>query len=109
MTHPSPQTTTQTDGPQTRARLLGKDAEENRGEGAQKVELEKRLDHNSEAVDPATATADDRRPHAEPSRGKQDRGRSIQTPMDDTLDDSFPASDPPARSSPTTAGTNRRQ
>ena len=40
-----------------------------------------------------------------PPPGKKDsHGSSIQTPLDDALDDSFPAFDPPARISPTRSG-----
>lgn len=42
---------------------------------------------------------------AAPPREKESEGRSIKTPLDDALDDSFPASDPPARVSPTRTGT----
>ncbi len=43
----------------------------------------------------------------EPPAGKPDEGRSVKTPLDDALDDSFPASDPPARTSPTRTGPHR--
>ncbi len=42
---------------------------------------------------------------APPPAEKDSAGRSIKTPLDDALDDSFPASDPPARSSPTSNGS----
>ena len=44
---------------------------------------------------------------AEPPADKPDEGRSVKTALDDALDDSFPASDPPARSSPTRTGGHR--
>lgn len=42
---------------------------------------------------------------APPPKKKDAQGRSIQTALDDALDDSFPASDPPARVSPTRTGS----
>ena len=44
---------------------------------------------------------------AEPPREKESQGRSVKSALDDALDDSFPASDPPARSSPTRTGSHR--
>lgn len=53
-------------------------------------------------VDPDQDQATDK---ALPPEEKESAGRSIKTPLDDALDDSFPASDPPARISPTRTGT----
>ncbi len=116
---------------------------EDRGPGAQKPELEKRLDGNAdstrrelsgsprsgEASDKGRRDGSDRRDSsgdgrppqeaatggeagsetvkAEPPADKPDQGRSVKTQLDDALDDSFPASDPPARSSPTRSGSHR--
>jgi hypothetical protein len=115
---------------------------DDRGPGARKPELEKRLDSNAqserrefsnapqgddqgrhdgsdhpdaksdESFQPQAAAGDevgsgDLKPEA-PS-AKPDEGRSVKTDLDDALDDSFPASDPPARSSPTSAGGHRDQ
>jgi hypothetical protein len=109
----------------------GKNRTDDRGPGAQRVELEKRLDQNAEAErGAAKATADDhgRRDgsdhrdagqgrklrdegettaQAEPPRDKESQGRSVKNALDDALDDTFPASDPPARTSPTRAGPHR--
>jgi hypothetical protein len=115
----------------------GKNVTDDRGPGADRVELEKRLDHNAETTRrEAAATGDDRgrrdgsdhrdaaagqrfREHGEgaersgspqrhePPRDKPSQGRSVKTPLDDALDDSFPASDPPARTSPTRTGPHR--
>ncbi len=122
---------------------------DDRGPGAKKPELEKRLDSNAEAgrgelssAPRSTGGDDDGRrdgsdhPDAgkdsrfrqagegddhsvqagagegatpEPPRDKPSQGRSVKSDLDDALDDSFPASDPPARSSPTSAGGHRDQ
>ncbi len=118
-----------------------------RGPGAEKPELEKRLDDNADisrrelsggdlTPDGSAARRDgsdhpDARKDArfrqagegddhsrqagegeegatpEPPAEKESAGRSVKTDLDDALDDSFPASDPPARSSPTSAGGHR--
>ena len=110
----------------------GKNRMDDRGPGARKVELEKRLDQNAEAErGQAQASGDDRgrrdgsdhrdaaqaqdlreqgeeaTPQAEPPRDKPSKGRSVKTALDDALDDTFPASDPPARISPTRPGPHR--
>ncbi len=115
---------------------------DDRGPGAKKPELEKRLDGNADLERTAMsktqqmddrgrrdgsdhhdakrdeqfrqdAAGDDERtsrtPQPEPPREKPTQGGSVQTDLDDALDDSFPASDPPARSSPTSAGSHRDQ
>jgi len=117
-----------------------KNAIDDRGPGAEKPELEKRLDSNAqserressnathgddhgrrdgsdhpdakndERFQPQAAAGDEGREEtqkAEPPGAKPDEGRSVKTDLDDALDDSFPASDPPARSSPTSAGGHR--
>lgn len=112
-----------------------KNRTDDRGPGARKVELEKRLDQNAEAErgqalqsasgndDRGRRDGSDQRdagqdqqardrgeqttPQAEPPREKASQGRSVKTPLDDALDDTFPASDPPARISPTRAGPHR--
>ncbi|TDU28261.1 hypothetical protein DFR24_2628 [Panacagrimonas perspica] len=110
---------------------------DDRGPGARKPELEKRLDSNAQAerktadaphgddhgrrdgsdhpdaknderFQPQAAAEDETR-KPEPPGDKPDEGRSVKTDLDDALDDSFPASDPPARSSPTSAGGHRDQ
>lgn len=81
--------------------------EQKLGPGARKIELERRLDSNSELERRALAMPDPKKAKqkkAEPPRKKDSQGTSIQTPLDDALDDSFPASDPPARVSPTRTG-----
>jgi hypothetical protein len=105
---------------------------DDRGPGARKVELEKRLDRNAEAErgqmaapgddDQGRRDGSDHRDaaqgeqfreqgestqQAEPPRDKPSQGRSVKTPLDDALDDTFPASDPPARISPTRPGPHR--
>lgn len=127
--------------------MTQKNQVDDRGPGAQKPELEKRLDGNAEATrrelssSPRSADqkdggrrdgGDDRDAaqdarfrqagegddhsaqagaaetvSAEPPREKESQGRSVKTALDDALDDSFPASDPPARSSPTRTGSHR--
>lgn len=105
---------------------------DDRGPGARKVELEKRLDDNAdtERREFAAGHDDGRRDgsdhpdagqdarfdggaekdsvKAEPPREKHTQGRSVKTPLDDALDDSFPASDPPARSSQATRPGSHR-
>jgi predicted PurR-regulated permease PerM len=110
-----------------------------RGPGARRVELEKRLDRNAEVernassggaelsaseMDRGRRDGSDHRDaaaeeefrekggttptsHAEPPREKPSRGRSVKNDLDDALDDTFPASDPPARTSPTRPGPHR--
>ena len=106
---------------------------DDRGPGADRVELEKRLDQNAEVEREAGASgpggdrgrrdgSDDRdagrgdqfreqgeqpTKQAEPPREKPSQGRSVKSPLDDALDDTFPASDPPARISPTRPGPHR--
>lgn len=88
------------------------DQEQKLGPGARKGSLERRLDSNSELerrelAKPDSATPQKKAPRkkkAEPPADKDSQGTSIQTPLDDALDDSFPASDPPARVSPTRTG-----
>lgn len=104
---------------------------DDRGPGARKVELEKRLDQNAQAERGEASAVDDdqgRRdgsdhrdaaaeerfrekgettPPAEPPRDKPSQGRSVKNALDDALDDTFPASDPPARTSPTRPGPHR--
>lgn len=70
-------------------------AQQNLGPGARKIELERRLDANSELTE---KHAKGRRQKAQPQRTKEEAA------LDDALDDSFPASDPPARVSPTRTG-----
>lgn len=86
-----------------------KEQEQNLGPGARKIPLERRLDHNSELERRVAegGAADKEKPATKPSppEAKEGEGTSIQTPLDDALDDSFPASDPPARSSPTRIGS----
>lgn len=123
----------------TNAADLRKNKTDDRGPGARKVELEKRLDGNAETArrelssnhhdngrrdgsDHPDAQRDaqfdagaqasgekagESTVKAEPPRPKHTQGRSVKTDLDDALDDSFPASDPPARSSPTRAGGHR--
>ena len=102
---------------------------DDRGPGARKPELEKRLDQNAEAERGTLAGADatnagrrdgsdarDAERQAgsgkndtcvpEAPREKESEGRSVKSDLDDALDDSFPASDPPARSSPTSPGAH---
>lgn len=108
-----------------------KNRTDDRGPGARPVELEKRLDQNAKAErGAAKAQGDDQgrrdgsdhpdaaqsqklreegepTQKAEPPRDKPSQGRSVKNALDDALDDSFPASDPPARSSPTRPGPHR--
>lgn len=86
-----------------------KSQEQNLGPGARKIALEQRLDRNSELSRRAAEQKPEAAPtetveKAEPPRQKETQGRSIKTALDDALDDSFPASDPPARISPTRTG-----
>lgn len=85
--------------------------EQNLGPGARKIPLERSLDHNAElerrAAEIGSGGKDKPVAKPAPPRPKDGKGGSIQTPLDDALDDSFPASDPPARSSPTRTGTGR--
>lgn len=94
---------------------------DDRGPGADRVELEKRLDQNAETTrrefsaqggdDQGRRDGSDHRDaaasQAEPSREKPSQGRSVKDSLDDALDDSFPASDTPARISPTRPGPHR--
>lgn len=81
------------------------DQEQKLGPGARKSSLERRLDSNSELERRELARPDSPpKKKAEPPADKDSQGTSIQTPLDDALDDSFPASDPPARVSPTRTG-----
>ncbi len=77
--------------------------QQNLGPGARKIELERRLDANSELSDKHAKPVS---PKAESQRSKQEaakKGGRVDA-LDDALDDSFPASDPPARISPTRTG-----
>lgn len=76
------------------------------GPGARKSSLDKRLEANAalERAEFGKGTPDAPAAKPEPPKDKDAQGRSIQTPLDDALDDSFPASDPPARISPTRTG-----
>ncbi|MCC2658110.1 MAG: hypothetical protein K0Q76_3218 [Panacagrimonas sp.] len=109
----------------------GKSRTDDRGPGAQRVELEKRLDQNAEVErgdikapgdDHGRRDGSDHRdaaqgqqlrdqgettPPAESPRDKESQGRSVKNALDDALDDTFPASDPPARTSPTRTGPHR--
>lgn len=102
---------------------------DDRGPGARRVELEKRLDRNAEVERGASASGDQGRRDgsdsrdagqgdqarkqgsegqgAEAPREKPSEGRSVKDDLDDALDDTFPASDPPARTSPTRPGPHR--
>lgn len=87
--------------------------EEDRGPGARKIELEKRLDRNAELARKATGKdIATQKPVVAKESLKSDQAASKSTKdreqkLDDALDDSFPASDPPARVSPTRTGTTR--
>lgn len=142
-------------GKATQPESMQKNRIDDRGPGAEKPELEKRLDGNAEAsrrefssssgskaeeaqrpdhgrrdgadhpdaaqdarfrqagegddVSKQAGAGDDSGVTPEPPREKESQGRSVKTDLDDALDDSFPASDPPARSSPTSAGSHRDQ
>jgi hypothetical protein len=77
--------------------------QQNLGPGARKIELERRLDANSELSE---QHAKSRSSKAEPKRSKKEAaetGGRVDA-LDDALDDSFPASDPPARITPTRTG-----
>ncbi|MGQ0622144.1 MAG: hypothetical protein ACT4QA_19895 [Panacagrimonas sp.] len=74
---------------------------QNLGPGARKSSLDRRLEKNAELEQREFGPSK----KAEPPAEKDGQGTSIQTPLDDALDDSFPASDPPARTSPTRPGT----
>jgi hypothetical protein len=96
---------------------------DDRGPKSEKVELEKRLDRNADlerqAGTGSRAQADGARGvpgggdgspvQPEPPVEKESQGTSVKNELDDALDDSFPASDPPARSSPTSAGSHRQR
>lgn len=97
---------------------------DDRGPHARKVELEKRLDRNADlehrAASGTRASADGARGvpgggdggpvQPEPPAEKDSAGTSVKNELDDALDDSFPASDPPARSTPATSvGSHRSQ
>ncbi|MGQ0503596.1 MAG: hypothetical protein ACT4P0_13475 [Panacagrimonas sp.] len=83
--------------------------EQNLGPGAEKASLERRLDSNAsierQAFGKKGKSAAGPGEKAKPPVKKDSHGSSIKTPLDDALDDSFPASDPPARVSPTRTGT----
>jgi len=77
--------------------------QQNLGPGARKIELERRLDSNSELSE---KHAKPNAPQPEPKRTEKEAletGGRIDE-LDDALDDSFPASDPPARVTPTRTG-----
>ncbi|MGQ0698341.1 MAG: hypothetical protein ACT4PZ_08870 [Panacagrimonas sp.] len=82
-----------------------KTQDQNRGPGAEKISLERRLDSNSELERRTLGKKSPPADKAEPPKDKDSQGSSVQTALDDALDDSFPASDPPARISPTRPGT----
>lgn len=84
--------------------------EQNLGPGAEKASLERRLDRNAGVERAAFGTKDEAAKPGVKARtpaDKDSQGTSIKSPLDDALDDSFPASDPPARISPTRTGTSR--
>lgn len=90
-------------------------AEEDRGPGARKIELEKRLDRNAELEREAagkkgskdTRTLDPEGESLQKDQAAQQSTRNHERKLDEALDDTFPASDPPARISPTRTGTAR--
>lgn len=89
--------------------MTPRNKEQNLGPGAEKISLERRLDSNSELerreLSKKKSGADKPEPPMQ-KEGQGGKGTSIQTPLDDALDDSFPASDPPARVSPTRPGSS---
>lgn len=81
--------------------------EQNLGPGARKSSLERKLDSNQALTQRALGDKkNESSDKAEPPADKEGQGGSIQSPLDDALDDSFPASDPPARTSPTRTGSS---
>lgn len=93
--------------------------EQDLGPGARKIPLERRLDNNADleqrqtqrpdddneakpdsSAEPAITPSQARKLNEEARRQKGDDHDKL----DDALDDSFPASDPPARVSPTRTG-----
>lgn len=90
------------------------------GPGARKISLERRLDNNAdleqrqgEVGDDRDAEASESKPVIKPSKAHKVREEAEQKDdrdtgdnLDEALDDSFPASDPPARVSPTRSGSS---
>ena len=77
--------------------------QQNLGPGARKIELERRLDANSELTEKhARGKPQKAAPQRTKAEAAQHGGRK--DALDDALDDSFPASDPPARVTPTRTG-----
>ena len=104
----------------TPAPTRDRNATDRRGPQAEPVELEKRLERNAQLERQAAqgerahsdakgirGGGDGGGVHPEPPAEKDSQGRSVQSDLDDALDDSFPASDPPARSSPVSIGSPR--
>lgn len=86
--------------------------EQDRGPGARKVELERRLDANAELERRhAGKTADTKntdggaREAAEAERRRREaQATADDEKLDEALEDTFPASDPPALTTPTRTG-----
>jgi hypothetical protein len=75
------------------------------------VEQESRMTTKPEGIRPGKPGAEGstRGGHLGPTKGKQDRPRSAEETLDDALEQSFPASDPPAQTEPTThVGAKRK-
>lgn len=94
---------------------------DDRGPGARKVELERRLDANAELEGRHLQAGDDARrsntprkagatkaetPERPPASRERDaaEARAQEAQLDEALRESFPASDPPAHSTPTRTG-----
>ena len=82
------------------------DKKEDRGPGAIKDSLEKRLDNNATLERKSKDVKPGETIKAPPPNLKDSAGTSVRNDLDDALDDSFPASDPPARISPTRTGSS---
>lgn len=93
--------------------------EQDLGPGARKIPLERRLDNNAELERRQSKLRDDgddddapSEPAITPSQARklsearQKEDDDASDKLDDALDDSFPASDPPARVSPTRTGSS---
>jgi len=80
--------------------------EQQRGPGARKIELERRLDANE------SASGGDRQalplPAGSSEQKKIEQEEKDECQLDQALADSFPASDPPARKTPTTVAPTRK-